>query len=573
MLIEPMNGEIILSRNYSPQSIQSNSDQLSQLIESLPDKHYVFISCDNESGTRLNDRFKNTISKHLSNRSLVQTLENGSYCTIGQINRAEQQRSLFIENFTNDTDSTICSVRIPLGHLYHEIKGNSFSVNANQNSSTITLNGKSIIGKNEILSCDGLNVVVLEPNTREPKHFQYDVISHQTLWTEFNRMITTLPIGTVVAIAIQKSRGPFPSDQSIAIDREIAFNLIGSCQFTSLDENESFALIGYKGTSPGCALEQKSLSSAAVASMEPPQDEVVYETKSTDKTLFNVPLFQGLQKLMKPVSTLEIENATGHVYGIEPAYSFKSVTIPRNLGVGVKRALIVGMSYNYSAAGRYRDADYIARQHAQALVSCGYIDSADSIKIMTETNTQTNMTPTYTNISNQITTWLQSTSNSGDSIYLAFIGRGFTTVFNKSDEDNFQGGYTFLANDGKTLQFVIYSNFQALFNSIPSTVNRSVLVDSSYSTEIALPNNYSPSNYVNNTNIISSLSFNQKPFISQQSCGFVEALNIIMAEQNRAGLPLLTYDNIITKLTNNPLYIGGQLPQLFASTPYKIFLA
>jgi len=597
LVVDPMNGNITMTKSFNTVrglDTEEESNQLSQFIESLPVGSIVALS--SQGSSLLNQRAKDTISRHLKgnigkhqleSNSIYNLNENQSYCSIGQVidihnNNDDSISPLFSESLSNNNqdEQSSCLLHYPLDYLFQDVEGYNINVKSKAGlnpNAEIQINGLDIVANN---SCNnGLNVVVIKPGDSTHSIHQFNVVDDENQWFTFFEFIYSLPLYTLVVIAIHSSFGQI-KDQMNKYYKRLAFKMIGGSLYNA-SEASSYAMIGYKGIASSSAHELSCSKSSliSISSWEPKYRNTDDEMKQVKRVvgrdaLFSVPLFEHYYRLSNPVPTIPKSKALGHKYSIAPALS---EPIRERVGATpVKRALIVSVSYTKSLAGKLLDAEYHAQQHAQALIGAGYI-AKENVKVISESTTEPAPSgyigPSWQNISSQITNWLQSNIVAGDTVYFAFIGRGFDTQpFGRPEVSNWNGGYAFLSQDLKQNAFILYNNFQTLFNKVTTGINLTFLLDCDYSYEIGVYNSNTPPPYPwNSLNVLSSLGQGKKRNKSQQGSGFMECINYAISEQFNSGGAKLTYSQLIAKVKSYPWYLNEE-PTYEGNNPNLTFL-
>ncbi|KAF2074011.1 hypothetical protein CYY_004688 [Polysphondylium violaceum] len=595
LVVDSFSGTISYTRNFN--TIESEeSDQLSQFIESLPVGSIVGLS--SQGTLNLNERAKKTISNyfkgdikvHQSESNSIYTLgPNDSYCSIGQIldkhSGSTSFKPLYNESFNSYVDGngeikTTASLRYPLKYLFDKVEGHNINVQAKSGSNAlakIEIDGSIVIGENgSTPSIDGLNIVTIRPDEITPFVHQFNVIKDQNEWFSFFNFINNLSKSTLVIVAVQEEFGKI-SDPITEYYMKSAFRMIGGSLFD--DHLSSFAMIGCKGIASSSAheLRCKHSSFISISSWEPKRITKLLSAPFDNKrigrdAIFAVPLFEEYYKLSNPTSTLPKQLAIGHKYSIPPAFS--QSPRPRIGATPIKRALIVSCSYVKSLSGRLSDAEYHAQQHAQALITAGYL-TRDNIKILSESTTEPSPSgyigPNLNNIKSQIN-WLQSEIVAGDSIYFCFVGRGWTSMpWGRTEEDKWYGGLVLLTQSYVSLEFFYFHAFQALFNKVVEGINLSYLFDCDYSHELAVYNSGPTPPYPWNINAISSLAAGKMKTNSQLSLSFLECINTAISEQYNNGGSKLTYSQLVNKVLQNPSYLD-QSPTYEGPNPNLTFL-
>jgi len=326
LVVDPMNGNIKITKNFNTiigNDADEESNQLSQFIESLPVGSIVALS--NQGTTSLNQRAKQTISKHLrggnneqhqlESSSIYQFNENKSYCSIGKIvnvysnNNNNNNGQLSNESLNNEDDQqSTCLLHYPLDYLFQNVQGYNINVKskAGLNSlAQIQINGVDVVSRDN-LSLNGLNVVIIKPGNDNHSLNKFNVVDDENQWFAFYEFVLSLPLHTLVVIAIQSSFGEI-SNEINRYYMKLAFKMIGGSMFN--DRETSYAMIGCKGIASSSAHELCCTKSSlvSVSSWEPKYRDTDNEMKEIKTlvgrdALFSVPLFEYYYKLSNPIN-------------------------------------------------------------------------------------------------------------------------------------------------------------------------------------------------------------------------------------------------------------------------------
>ncbi|MGK7876398.1 MAG: interleukin-like EMT inducer domain-containing protein, partial [Xenococcaceae cyanobacterium] len=225
---------------------EGNSDSFALFVENLPLSRIVAIAVKDEASRNLSERAKRACESLGS--SLIHNLQyQGSWAMIGQKGAAPGTAE---ESLSNDSSATASrSIAV------ESVSAKSPTISATSaggnhgNMAQITMNGNivSIEGGYQ----RGLNVVIFdESNGNQLISQSFNLLGKASEAEAFAKLIEDLPVGRVVAIAVKDEASINLSERA-----KRACESIGSRMIHSLKFRCSWAIVGYKGASPGSVIE------------------------------------------------------------------------------------------------------------------------------------------------------------------------------------------------------------------------------------------------------------------------------------------------------------------------------
>eukprot|EP01133_Synstelium_polycarpum_P007908 gene7908-9284_t len=492
--IDQVSGTIISAKNYNTTiyTLPSSASQLASDLTNLPAGTIVALSTVGPAGKYLNDAIQVMID-HLGS-TLVTKLTDQSYCLISTV-------------------------------------------------------GKNLTGDQRVKS----------EFTGATQESTYDTVGNPTEWSNFLAFIQLLANGTHVLVAIQSSTGEIGPNYTLI--QQYAFMLFGSSA-KPIAPGAWYAAIGCKGSSIGAALESISAdnSQVCVSAWEPKikSSSLVgaefanpYQLVPKEQPPFWVPTLSKYHMLQSPISLLANGNPVGNIFVNEPAFNLGA---PESNGRFVK-ALLIGVSYLNNPAGTIPNVSQKILEHAHALVQGNYV-AKQNIKIITEDvtevftgddNKQYVSGPSSIYIKKIISEWLTQNLKVDDTIYVAFLGRSYT--YNKGSTPQY--GMCLLTPELNQTDYSMRdSDLHQLFANVPVGANITFLIDSPYAFNLLADASV---NLLHKSNGFFSMKTGSPPPVTQQTSSMLPVITSILKS---SGAQQLTYNQIMARLTTNPLYQG-----------------
>eukprot|EP01132_Coremiostelium_polycephalum_P006699 gene6699-8286_t len=536
-----------------------------------------------------------------------------SYCIIAtKLSNSNPSQRLKSECIANPTIPTSCLLRLPVQSLYSNVSGFSFCITSKGMGNSLG----EIMVNNSLRSDNrnGLNVVAVNPYTEViDSSRSFDTQANPSNWSSFYDYIQGKENGTIIAIAVKYDIG-IPTDPYYQNLKKLAFSKIGAHQFISVPSGGSYAVLGIVGSTPGEALESVSSSSSQVCvgawfpnkitttivnkqlSAGPYNNSYLFNSKLPN--IFNVPSFVQYYQLNNPNPVLPKKKAIGFIPKTEPAYNwtgttpspFKTIETRNEATISTPgtynqvKALLIGVSYKTSPGATIDNIEKTIEDHAQALINSKYIQPVN-IKVLTETLTELSISngntivcgPSAKCITNEVQNWLTKGIKSGDTIYVAFFGRGYSQMLDYVNQPEREYDYGICPlNDALTATdySLNVNRFQNLFANVPAGVNVTMLLDCAYAGKLlqAFPN--TPISITNQTIGLLATEQSKLPPFNQTSVGLLPTVTNILNRQYKSNPSVkLSYSQIFSSVTSNPNYRSQPVLYNFAASSNIPFLS
>lgn len=252
-VINETTGQPICLTNFDTY-VEGNSAAFAQFIENIPTGRIVAIAVEDDASVNLSEQAK-IACKSLGSIQVYCLRFRTAWAMIGQKGANPRTATEELSDYSTVTCTRSFSLPSPSenGASIAVISGGGDYANLTQ----ITLNEEivTIAGGYQ----RGLNLAVFEPSNGTQIISQtFDLFTNPDQADTFAQIIADLPAGKIVAIAVQDEASINLSEAAKQACESIGSTLIHSLQFRS-----SWAIVGYKGATPGLAVESLSHEQSA----------------------------------------------------------------------------------------------------------------------------------------------------------------------------------------------------------------------------------------------------------------------------------------------------------------------
>ncbi|MBE9125085.1 hypothetical protein IQ258_02660 [Coleofasciculus sp. LEGE 07081] len=252
-LIHEVTGQKLCCTTFDTYGDEGSATAFAQFIENLPNGRIVALSVKDDASLRLNDRAKKACESLGSYLSYFLQFRS-SWTMISQKNA--------LPGTPEESLSYEAAVTCSRSFVVPSVSANGSTISVTSagldfgDVAQITLNGQGVAIEGGYQR--GLNVVVFDSSTTIPILNQsFDLFANPTAADAFAQLIEDLPEGQIVAIAVKDDGFYNLSERAKQACEAIGSRLIHHLQFRN-----SWAIVGYKGASPGSIIENLNTSGA-----------------------------------------------------------------------------------------------------------------------------------------------------------------------------------------------------------------------------------------------------------------------------------------------------------------------
>jgi len=526
-------GNVLKTATYDTYNSTQESDQFAALIESLPVGRLAAITAMDDATSNLTERAKQACES-IGSSHIRQLAFRGSWAIIGV------------------KGAPVGTVAETLGAIQHAslVKYQLFTGSAKQypgiavrvySAGFDTGNAAFIDVNNQRVTMSysrGLNVVLIDRATGHITGQQtFDTFTSTTAANDFAALIEGLPFGIIVAVAVLDDASSQLNERG-----KRACRMIGSASIYQLGYQNSWAIVGMKGTGAGSATE--ALSTNGAVSIE---SWIPLSSTSHVQPLWLWLAFLGIVGVVVILVIFEY-----HILRANdpqtPSFDLRTLR-----PATTRKALLVAIDYTGMPGLDIGNSATSAMASMQSkIINGGYITTTKDIVILTDLEDKKNVSTVKVKTALQE---LVSGAKAGDVLYFYFFGHGasITTPSGRRSEC-----IRLLNEDGTATANFYDFDLAAIIDSLPPKTNLTMVFNSCHSGGMTDYVPYPPKRGIT----LASVPWNLTSFFS---LGFSQYLSYRLGKYIREKNRIPSYKSLIDEITQHMIKDGitsAQLPQL-----------